>query len=95
LFGLEQRAWYRELAPDTQAAAVISCMDRHGLRTAFADYWISYKVTFLTRERVVVAPNNGVDRYPPYTALVRAEPSPQGIPVTIGLSCSQDTSLSR
>ena len=95
LFGLEQRAWYRELAPDTQSAATIDCLDRSGVRAAFADYWISYKLTFLTGERIIVAPGNGIDRYPPYTAQVRAQPSPPRIAATMGLSCTQDTSLSR
>jgi hypothetical protein len=95
LFGLEQRAWYRELAPDTQSAAIIKCLDRSGVRAAFADYWISYKLTFLTGERIVIAPDNGVDRYPPYTAQLRTGPSPLRIPDTMGLSCTQDTSLSR
>ena len=95
LFGLGQRAWYRELAPDTQSAAIINCLDRSGVRAAFADYWISYKLTFLTDERIVIAPDNGVDRYPPYTAQVRTHPSPPRIPDTMGLSCTQDTSLSR
>jgi len=95
LFGLEQRAWYRDLAPDTQSAATINCLDRSGVRAAFADYWISYKLTFLTDERIVIAPDTGVDRYPPYTAQVRTQPSPTRIPDTMGLSCTLDTSLSR
>ena len=95
LFGLEQRAWYRELAPDTQSAATIRCLDRSGVRAAFADYWTSYKLTFLTGERIVVAPDNGVDRYPPYTVRVRAQPSPPRIPVVMGLSCTQDMFWSR
>ena len=45
------------------------------MRAAFADYWLSYKLTFLTGERIIVAPENGVDRYPPYTAQVRTQPS--------------------
>ena len=95
LFGLEQRAWYRQLAPDTRSAALIDCLDRSGVRAAFADYWISYKLTFLTAERIVVAPHNGMDRYPSYTAQVRAErPGPEN-PVTMGISCIQDTPLSR
>jgi hypothetical protein len=49
--------------------------ERKQRRVARADYWLSYKLTFLTGERVIVAPTNGVDRYPPYTAAVRAEPS--------------------
>jgi hypothetical protein len=95
LFGLEQRAWYRGLAPDTRSAAIITCLDRAGVRAAFADYWISYKLTFLTGERIVVAPNTGVDRYPPYTAQVRTQPSQLRIPDTMALSCTEDTSLSR
>jgi hypothetical protein len=95
LFALQQRAWYRELTPDTQSAAIINCLDRSGIRAAFADYWISYKLTFLTGERIVIAPDKGVDRYPPYSAQVRTQPSPPRIPDTMGLSCTQDTSLSR
>jgi hypothetical protein len=95
LFGLEQRAWYRQLTPDVRSAAVINCLDRAGVRAAFADYWLSYKLTFLTGERIIVAPDNGVDRYPPYTAFVRAQPAPIRIPDTIGGSCIQDTSLQR
>ena len=95
LFGLEQRAWYRELAPDTRSAALIECLDRNGVKAAFADYWISYKLTFLTGERIIVAPRNGVDRYPFYTAQVRAQRPALEIPVTMGTSCTQDTPLSR
>jgi Dolichyl-phosphate-mannose-protein mannosyltransferase len=95
LFGLEQRAWYLELEPDAQSAAIINCLDRNGVRTAFGDYWLSYKLTFLTNERIVVAPENGVDRYSPYTAQVRAQTSPPRIPAIMATSCTQDTSLLR
>jgi hypothetical protein len=38
-----------------------------GVTHAMADYWVSYRLTFLWRERVVVVPKNRVeDRYPPY-----------------------------
>jgi hypothetical protein len=94
-FGLEQRAWHRELAPDTQSAGLISCLDRRGVRFAFADYWLSYKLTFLTGERIIVAPANGVDRYPPYTAQVRTQPVAPTIPSTMELSCTEDTFLLR
>jgi len=70
VFAMEQVAWYRQLTPDDRAASSISCLDSEGARGAFADYWLSYKVTFLTRERLVVAPLTD-DRYPPMTAYVR------------------------
>ena len=96
LFGLEQRAWYRQLAPDAQSPAIITCLDRLGVRAAFADYWLSYKLTFLTGERIIVAPDNGVDRYPPYTAQRRA-PSRlrRESLIQLDASCTQDTSSSR
>ena len=75
LFVLQQASWYRRLEPDRDAQAIVSCLERSGVRAAYADYWLSYKLTFLTGERVIVAPTNGADRYPPYTAIVRAQPS--------------------
>jgi hypothetical protein len=95
LFGLQQRAWYRQLKPDVQSWSIIDCLDRQGVHAAFGDYWVGYKVTFLTGERIIVAPENGVDRYPPYTAVARTQRSPLRIPATMGLSCTQDTSLLR
>ena len=94
LFGVEQRAWYRQLRPDTQTAAIIECLERNNVKAAFADYWLSYKLTFLTGERIIVAPDTGVDRYPSYTAHVRAQPSVR-IPVRMGLSCTEGLSFSR
>lgn len=72
--GWQQAAWYRLLEPDRAAAALIQCLDRSGIRAAYADYWVSYKLTFLTRERIVVVPTSG-DRYEPLAARVRAVPS--------------------
>jgi hypothetical protein len=95
LFGLGQRAWRQELMPDSQSATIIDCLDQRGVRLALADYWLSYKLTFLTNERIIVAPLNGVDRYPPYTAQVRTQAAPFTIPSTMEASCTGDTSLSR
>jgi hypothetical protein len=69
---VEQTTWYSRLPEDTRSAAIIDCMTRHGVRGAMADYWLSYKVTFLSGERLILAPTTGVDRYPPYTAFVRS-----------------------
>jgi hypothetical protein len=75
LFVWQQAAWYRRLEPDRESQAIVGCLEQSGARAAYADYWHSYKLTFLTDERVIVAPNDGADRYPPYTAMVRAQPS--------------------
>jgi hypothetical protein len=75
IHGLQQLDWYRRLEPDREAQTIVGCLERGGIRAAWGDYWLSYKLTFLTGERVIVAPTSGVDRYPPYTALVRSQPS--------------------
>jgi hypothetical protein len=95
LFLLEQRAWYRELTPDVQSAALVACLDRGGVRAASADYWLSYKLTFLTAERTIVAPLNGVDRYPIYSAQVRAHPEAPIIPDRMATSCLPPGSSAR
>jgi hypothetical protein len=72
MFAVQQWDWYRRLEPDREASTIVACLDTTGIRAAHADYWLSYKLTFLTGERVIVAPVNGPDRYPPYTAAVQA-----------------------
>jgi hypothetical protein len=69
MFAAQQVAWYRRLEPDRESEAIIACLDRAGVRAAQAGYWLSYKLTFLTGERIIVAPTDGVDRYPPYSRL--------------------------
>jgi hypothetical protein len=42
-------------------------LSARGVRWAMADYWVSYRLTFLYDERIVVVPKNAVeDRYAPY-----------------------------
>jgi hypothetical protein len=72
VFAVEQAEWYRRLAPDTRSLAIVECLRRSGARGAFADYWLSYKLTFLSGEQLIVAPENGFDRYPLYATFVRS-----------------------
>jgi hypothetical protein len=95
LFLFEQAAWYRQLTPDTGSAVLISCLDQANVRAAYADYWLSYKLTFLTGERIIVAPNSGVDRYPPYTAYVRTQPAAPTISLASGTTCADELSPGR
>jgi hypothetical protein len=73
VFAWQQADWYRRLEPDREARAIIDCLDAGGARAAYADYWLAYKLTFLTGERIIVSPVSGVDRYPRYTAFVEAQ----------------------
>ena len=70
----QQVIWYRKLQPDTQSLATIECLMRNGIRGGYAEYWTAYKLTFLAQERIVVAPTDGIDRYPAYTEYVRSLP---------------------
>jgi hypothetical protein len=62
-----------ELRDDYALAALLRA---RGLRFAMADYWTSYRLTFLFREEIIVVPTNpGEDRYAPYRHAFEAEPS--------------------
>jgi hypothetical protein len=71
----QQVLWFQKLQPDTQSRALIDCMTRNGVRGGYAEYWTSYKLTFLAREEIIIAPKDGVDRYPRYTEYVRGLPA--------------------
>jgi hypothetical protein len=93
IFGSQQRAWHSQLAPDVQSRELLACLDRAGVRLASADYWLSYKLTFLSNERLIVAPEGSIDRYPAYSELVRSHPGVPKIPdKMMGLPCIPDTS---
>ena len=71
----QQVIWYRKLQPDTQLRALIGCMKENGIRGGYAEYWTAYRLTFLADEELIIAPTDGVDRYPRYTEFVRSLPS--------------------
>lgn len=49
---------------------VLAHLERRGIRGAYAWYWTAYKATFLSGERIVVAPLASWDRWPAYTRQV-------------------------
>jgi hypothetical protein len=79
VFALQQFVWYRKLTPDTESARMIECLKRGGIRGGYADYWTSYKLTFLSNEDIIIAPTTGIDRYPAYREFVRALPEHQRV----------------
>jgi hypothetical protein len=70
----QQVAWYQKLQPDTQSLATIDCLKRNGFRGGYAEYWTAYKLTFIIQEEIIIAPTDGIDRYPKYTEFVRSLP---------------------
>jgi hypothetical protein len=75
----QQAAWYNKLQPDTQSLATIDCLRRHGIQGGYAEYWTAYKLTFLADERIIIAPTDGIDRYPQYTDYVKSLPERQQV----------------
>ena len=54
----------------------VDVLEREGIEAAWGDYWVAYRVTFETQERVIAASSSGMPRYQPYTDHVRASPRP-------------------
>ena len=50
---------------------LIAALDARGVRYAYADYWTSYYVTFMTRERIIVA-SDAIVKVRPHNRLVDA-----------------------
>ena len=46
-------------------------LETAGVSTAFADYWGAFALDFLTQERIILAPYNGLDRIPAYSEQAR------------------------
>src|SRR5262249_12469946 len=74
IFVAQQIDWYVRLQPDLESQRTIACLDAVRVRFAKAGYWQSYKLTFLSKERIIVAPVDGLDRYTPYSDLARDAP---------------------
>jgi hypothetical protein len=79
IFAAQQIDWYVLLTPDIESRRAIACLDLSGVRTAKAGYWQSYKLTFLTGERVIVSPTDGIDRYRPYSERTSTAPPLESI----------------
>jgi hypothetical protein len=75
IFAAQQIDWYVRLMPDVASQRTIACLDAAGVRAAKSGYWQSYKLTFLTGERIIVSPTDGIDRYPPYSAITASSPT--------------------
>jgi len=64
-------------APLTVAPAVRE-LDRHGVTRAQSDYWVAFRIIFLTRERIIVAPTQS-SRYRRYDEAVARRRHPTRI----------------
>lgn len=61
--------------PPAHLGADVRALEAAGIDRAWADYWLAYRTTFESGERVVVAPITN-DRYRPYRRAVAADRTP-------------------
>jgi dolichyl-phosphate-mannose-protein mannosyltransferase len=77
---------------DTKAA--LQALDVRDLRTGYADYWTAYPITYVSNERVTVAPSlpltwgPSADRYPEYTRQVNAVAMAEDLFLLVADSCA-------
>ena len=75
-FGVVEGMRIVHLPGRDEERALVAALDELGVHEGVADYWVSYRLTFLTRERLVVVPTHRKqDRYAPYRARVEAAPA--------------------
>lgn len=79
LAALERQGLYAPLAPDVRVPAdldpVVRTLEANGVDRVIANYWIAYRLTLETEERIV-ATSSGHWRYRPYRDDVLAEERP-------------------
>lgn len=55
---------------------LVAYLQEQRIRGGYASYWINYHATFLSGEKIIIAPYEDLDRYPPYSQYVRSLSSP-------------------
>jgi hypothetical protein len=77
-FGADVRgAWIAPRPPrPTDEEKLEEALATRGIKFAMGDYWASYRLSFVMKERVVFVPKHAAeDRYPPHRAAFGAAPS--------------------
>jgi hypothetical protein len=76
---MERQNRFAPIAPDLRVPAdlspVIAVLERENARRVLANYWIAYRISFESGERIV-ATSTGFVRHEPHDRLVRSSPHP-------------------
>ena len=91
---LEDQGRFRYLGQPADVGPLIALLEREGQDRVFADYWIAYRLTFLSNERIILAAT-GVSRIYDYNRVVAAhranpihlsrQPCPEGPKIADGV----------
>jgi hypothetical protein len=77
--------WQNHRAP-SRFERLAQHLAKENIKGGYADYWTAYILTFLTQEKILLAPTNGKERYPAYLRFAQSlsqvvllgEPVPPG-----------------
>lgn len=75
LVQLERQGRYAPLRVPADVRPVLDVLERHGVDRVLANYWLAYRITFESDERIIASPS-GFWRYRPYHDAVLAEQRP-------------------
>jgi 4-amino-4-deoxy-L-arabinose transferase-like glycosyltransferase len=70
-----------DVAVPVEMGSLVRTLETERVDAVFADYWVAYRLTFESRERVIAAGFN-TSRYAPYVTFVRHDPRPAWVHVT-------------
>jgi hypothetical protein len=83
-----------DLGSVQETRLALAALQERGLATGYADYWAAYPLTYLSGERVVVAPalpffwRARTDRYPLYSRQVDAVTDPEKLFALVDRRCA-------
>ncbi len=75
-FAYTHLALYQALDKNNYYDKLLTFLAEKKVTRAYANYGISYPVTFISKESIIVAPYKSKDRYPRYTEILREEETP-------------------
>lgn len=64
---------YHWFAPEA-TTSLTRHLEENGVGGGYAGYWLSYVLTYMNDESIIIAPITGADRYPEYTRFVAEQP---------------------
>lgn len=63
--------WQNHRSPSRYELMAIN-LAKEKIKGGYADYWTAYYLTFLTQEKIILAPTSGKERYLPYLKFVQS-----------------------
>ncbi len=72
IWSFQSYQYVQSLVPDRDSQKIIDWFRTRHITAGYADYWIAYRMDFLSEENPTMTPYRSQDRYPHYTQLARA-----------------------